>query len=92
MSKNILIAVLGLAVIGLLWYVFQPATLFAPVVEPGTVATTTDNEDITICAQVITPARNPETGEIREFPTPCDVPEGWEVIQNDIPGFELEVQ
>ncbi|MBI4158361.1 MAG: hypothetical protein HY505_01970 [Candidatus Yanofskybacteria bacterium] len=29
------------------------------------------------CIQVITPARNPQTGEIREFPTPCDVPEGW---------------
>lgn len=34
------------------------------------------------CIQVVTPARNPQTGEIREFPTPCDVPEGWEVIQN----------
>lgn len=30
-----------------------------------------------ICIQVITPARNPQTGEIRDFPTPCDVPEGW---------------
>ncbi len=34
-----------------------------------------------VCIQVITPARNPQTGEIREFPTPCDVPEGWEVIR-----------
>lgn len=39
------------------------------------------------CAQVITPARNPDTGDIKEFPTPCSVPEGWEVIQNDIPGL-----
>ncbi len=31
----------------------------------------------TICIQVITPAKNPETGECKEFPTPCDVPEGW---------------
>lgn len=30
-----------------------------------------------LCIQVITQARNPVTGEIREFPTPCDVPEGW---------------
>ena len=30
-----------------------------------------------ICIQVITPARNPQTGEVRDFPTPCDVPEGW---------------
>ena len=29
------------------------------------------------CTQVITRARNPQTGETREFPTPCDVPEGW---------------
>ncbi len=32
-----------------------------------------------ICIQVITPARSPE-GEIQEFPTPCDVPEGWEKL------------
>lgn len=38
------------------------------------------------CAQVLTPAVNPQTGDIKEFPTPCDVPSGWEVIQNDIPG------
>ena len=31
----------------------------------------------TVCAQVITPAVNPLTGECREFPTPCDVPRGW---------------
>lgn len=29
------------------------------------------------CAQVLTPAFNPETGELRDFSTPCDVPEGW---------------
>lgn len=29
------------------------------------------------CIQVITPAKNPATGECREFATPCDVPEGW---------------
>jgi hypothetical protein len=42
-----------------------------------------------ICAQVITPARNPETGEIREFPTPCAVPDGWQPIMNDVPGLDL---
>lgn len=31
-----------------------------------------------ICIQVITPAQNPITGECKNFPTPCDVPEGWE--------------
>lgn len=34
-----------------------------------------------VCIQVITPARNPETGEVRDFPTPCDVPEGWDVVR-----------
>ena len=32
------------------------------------------------CIQVITPARNLQTGEVKDFPTPCDVPEGWEKI------------
>ncbi|MGC9031348.1 MAG: DUF5666 domain-containing protein [Minisyncoccia bacterium] len=35
-----------------------------------------------ICIQVITPARNLQTGECREFPTPCDVPEGWERVKS----------
>ncbi|GBD34497.1 hypothetical protein HRbin35_00222 [bacterium HR35] len=31
-----------------------------------------------ICIQVITPAYNPKNpSECKEFPTPCDVPEGW---------------
>ncbi|MBX4191820.1 MAG: hypothetical protein KW804_03405, partial [Candidatus Doudnabacteria bacterium] len=29
------------------------------------------------CIQVIQTAKNPKTGEVRDFPTPCDVPEGW---------------
>lgn len=33
-----------------------------------------------ICAQVITSAISPE-GECKEFPTPCDVPEGWERVE-----------
>lgn len=32
------------------------------------------------CVQMITYAVNPETGEVVAFPTPCDVPEGWEVV------------
>ncbi|MDO8495886.1 MAG: hypothetical protein Q7S43_00325 [bacterium] len=32
------------------------------------------------CIQVITRARQPKSGEIRDFPTPCDVPDGWEKI------------
>ncbi|MBI4101108.1 glycosyltransferase family 39 protein [Candidatus Microgenomates bacterium] len=32
-----------------------------------------------VCAQVITTARNRQTGEIREFPNAC-LPEGWEAL------------
>lgn len=32
-----------------------------------------------VCIQVITTAKNLKTGEVRQFPTPCDVPDGWEV-------------
>lgn len=32
------------------------------------------------CIQVITAAKNPKTGEEREFPTPCDVPVSWQKI------------
>lgn len=53
----------------------------------STISMPTKNNDV--CIQVITPARNPDTGEIQEFPTPCDVPEGWEPVQNDIPGLDL---
>jgi len=37
--------------------------------------TTDDNN--TNCLQVITHAYDPKTGEERDFPTPCDVPDGW---------------
>lgn len=37
-------------------------------------------QDGQICAQVITPAKNIQTSECKEFPTPCDVPEGWEKV------------
>jgi hypothetical protein len=32
-----------------------------------------------MCAQVITTARNPLTGQEAEFPSPCAVPFGWQV-------------
>ena len=34
----------------------------------------------TVCIQVITKAKNPQTEETRDFPTPCDVPEGWDIL------------
>jgi hypothetical protein len=33
-----------------------------------------------MCIQVITPAKNPSTGETKDFSTPCDVPVGWKII------------
>jgi hypothetical protein len=90
MSKNVVIVILALVVIGLgaytLWYAPSTTT-------PQQTATTTeDTNDTEFCAQVITPARNPKTGDIKEYPTPCDVPEGWVVIQNDVPGLDLQSQ
>ncbi len=35
-----------------------------------------------VCIQVLTPAVNPQTGECRVFPTPCDVPEGWKIVKS----------
>jgi hypothetical protein len=46
----------------------------------------------TFCAKIITPARDPKTGTIQEFPSSCSVPEGWEPVTNDVPGLDLEVQ
>ncbi len=37
----------------------------------------TESKNPEFCAQVITRAKNPQTGEIKNFPTPCDVPTGW---------------
>lgn len=34
------------------------------------------------CIQVIQSAKNPKTLECIEFPTPCDVPEGWEKVES----------
>ena len=38
--------------------------------------TVRSNQD-NICIQVVTPARNPSTGQCINFPTPCEVPAGW---------------
>ena len=35
-----------------------------------------------VCAQVITPAKNPATGECKEFATPCEVPIGWNTVDS----------
>ena len=43
------------------------------------------DDDEPVCAQVITYGVDPETGECEEFPTPCDVPEGWESSMEGCP-------
>lgn len=90
MVKNVIIVALAL-VVGFGYYQFVYTKKPMPPATAPTTATTTPETDA-VCIQVITPARNPDTGDIREFPTPCDVPEGWEVIQNDIPDLELNLE
>lgn len=46
--------------------------------------TEASNPDGQVCIQVVTSARNPETGEIREFPTPCDVPPSWQKTEPNV--------
>lgn len=45
---------------------------------PNCEFTACPKENNTACIQVITRARNTQTGEIKDFPTPCDVPQGWQ--------------
>lgn len=49
--------------------------------EPSTDISQDQNQ---ACIQVITPARYLVTGEVRDFPTPCDVPEGWIPIKAEV--------
>jgi hypothetical protein len=39
-------------------------------------------QEAQVCIQVVTPAKNQTTGEVKDFPTPCDVPEGWQPVSN----------
>jgi hypothetical protein len=54
-----------------------PKPIFKPMpkpIEPKLPATSTPR----VCIQVITPAYNPQNlSECKEFPTPCDIPQGW---------------
>lgn len=86
MGKNLIIGAL-LVIAGALAYIH-----YWPMTKPADEATVPAQEETVVCAQVITPARDPQTGTIKEYPTPCDVPDGWEVIQNDVPSLDLEVQ
>lgn len=69
---GVLLVVLGIGLI--VWSVIRGSTdqlmPDVPATSDGDVA----------CIQVLTDAKDPATGEVRTFPTPCDVPEGWEVL------------
>jgi hypothetical protein len=39
-----------------------------------------------VCIQVLAEAKNPATGEVKTFPTPCHVPIGW--VKNEVSGGE----
>ncbi len=54
-------------------------TAIPPEIIPPTENTPEDDQG---CAQVITVARNPDTGEQREFGSPCDIPPGWIIVEN----------
>lgn len=83
-----------LLIVGFGVFLYYEDTLFPQDVphEEAALEDTVPEEDgmVDFCIQVITPARNPETGEIHEFPTPCDVPDGWEEIEPE--GLELDLQ
>lgn len=90
MKVPIALTILLILAVGV--YLYFEDTLFPDVMpqqEQEEMTEEMDEDDMEICIQVITPARNPETDEIREFPTPCDVPPGWEPIQPE--GLELQM-
>jgi len=39
-----------------------------------------DTGAVNQCIQITVWARNPDTGECREFGSPCSVPSGWEIF------------
>ncbi len=66
--KRIVLGVFVVTFGGILFFALQEDQVFS-------------RDDNTMCAQVITPGRNPKTGEVKEFRTPCDVPEGWDTLE-----------
>jgi hypothetical protein len=59
---------------------------------PGTSINQNSNLNSGMCVAVIARARNPQTGEVRTFPTPCDVPAGWEQLPAGKPLATLKMQ
>ena len=56
----------------------EPVTVPSWALAPDKIEVVTGEDEV--CIQVVVQARNLATGEIKEFPNPCDIPEGWEII------------
>ena len=41
------------------------------------------NDKNLVCIEVTVKAKNPLTGEVKEFGNPCDVPKGWEEVERE---------
>jgi len=54
-----------------------------PIPVPKPVQNQVPNNSSQVCDKVITRAKNLQTGEIKEFPTPCDVPSDWYLLFNE---------
>lgn len=93
-AVSILFAVATLAALAVAAvYLSVPSQEDAPAVAtPHEEASAPESGKPDVCIQLITPARNAATGEIREFPTPCDVPGGWETIRNEEPGLDADFE
>lgn len=62
-----------------------PNCEFTPCPDEDSKTDNKDKEKDRACIQIITPAQNPQTGECKEFPTPCDVPLNWQNVNNCAP-------
>lgn len=62
----------------------QPSVIEAEIVRVVAIVKTAIEKDPStrICIQVLATAKNPATGEVRTFPTPCDIPQGWVKIED----------
>jgi hypothetical protein len=93
MNQYIPLFLIGILLTGFAFFVVFDDTLIPHGDIPATETSddVDDDTDKTVCIQVITPARNLETGEFREFPTPCDVPSGWEAVSPEALDIDLQV-
>lgn len=80
----VLMLVIGIAVFGWVWWSRSQGdrselVVTMPAQTPVPVESTSEAK---ICAQVITPAVDPVTGQCREFGTPCEVPGTFKALES----------